>query len=254
MSKELKFLIKLVKRASKLITNDLVINAKDDKGDIATNFDYDIEKYIVEKIKEKYPDYNIVSEEFNNKNNLTENCFVIDPIDGTKNFANGLPLWAIQLAMIKNNNTIASVIYLPILKELYTADNNGAFLNGKKLEVKKIENSVKRSIVAVEGPNKTLDEYKLKEKGIDYRDFNSTGINMAYVASNKLDGTTFLYKNPWDYIPGMYIAKMAGAYTYIDEKIKIATNSNVLLKLLLENSSKENDEELIVKKIIKNHK
>ena len=95
MSEDLKFLIDVVKNASFLINDELEVKAKDDKGDLVTNFDYAIEKYLIEKIKEKYPDFSIISEEYNNNNELTENCFTIDPIDGTINFANGIPLWGI---------------------------------------------------------------------------------------------------------------------------------------------------------------
>lgn len=73
MSTELKFLIELVKGASLLVDDEFEIKAKDDKGDLVTNFDYEIEKYIIDKIKEKYPNFSIVSEEYNNKEGLTDN-------------------------------------------------------------------------------------------------------------------------------------------------------------------------------------
>ena len=67
MCNELKFLIDLVQQASHLINDELVVNAKDDKGDLVTNFDYEIEKYIINEIKENYPSFSIISEEFNNE-------------------------------------------------------------------------------------------------------------------------------------------------------------------------------------------
>ena len=133
MSSELKFLIELVKGASLLIDDEFEVKAKDDNGDLVTNFDYEIEKYIIDKIKEKYPNFSIVSEEYNNKEGLADNCFTIDPIDGTINFAHNIPLWGIQVACIKNKKTCAAVIYLPKLDELYYADENGAFLNEKSI-------------------------------------------------------------------------------------------------------------------------
>lgn len=87
MNDELKFLIKLVKDASLLINDEFEIKVKDENGDLVTNFDYAIEKYITNKIKEKYPQFSIISEEYNSKEGLTDNCFTIDPIDGTINFA-----------------------------------------------------------------------------------------------------------------------------------------------------------------------
>lgn len=109
MSKDLKFLIELVKGASNLITDEFEVKAKDDKGDLVTNFDYEIEKYMIDKIKSNYPDFSIVSEEYNSNECLTDNCFTIDPIDGTINFAHSIPLWGLQVACIRNKKTCAAV-------------------------------------------------------------------------------------------------------------------------------------------------
>ncbi len=106
MSKDLKFLIELVKGASNLITDEFEVKAKDDKGDLVTNFDYEIEKYMIDKIKSNYPDFSIVSEEYNSNECLTDNCFTIDPIDGTINFAKSIPLWGLQVACIRNKKHV----------------------------------------------------------------------------------------------------------------------------------------------------
>ena len=70
MIKELKFLIDTVKEASKLITEEFEVKAKDDKGDLVTNFDYEVEQFIMNAIKKEYPDFNIVSEELNSNENF----------------------------------------------------------------------------------------------------------------------------------------------------------------------------------------
>ena len=123
MSDDLLYLIDVAKEASKLITSDFEVKAKGDKGDLVTNFDLEVEDFIITKLKDKYPNFDVVSEEYNSEQALTENCFVVDPIDGTINFANNIPIWAIQVAMIKNNEVTAAVIYSPKLDELYCADN-----------------------------------------------------------------------------------------------------------------------------------
>ena len=124
MNKELKFLIDIVKEASKLITEEFEVKAKDNKGDLVTNFDFEVEQFMINEIKKAYPNFNIVSEEFNSNEGLTDNCFTIDPIDGTVNFANNIPLWGIQVACVKNGKTVAAVIYLVKLDELYYADED----------------------------------------------------------------------------------------------------------------------------------
>ena len=159
MSMELKFLIELVKEASKLITDEFEVKSKDDKGDLVTNFDYEIEKYIIAKIKKHYPKFSIVSEEYNNKEGLTDNCFTIDPIDGTINFANNIPLWGIQIACIKDKKICAAVIYLPKLNELYYADENGAFLNDIPISVNKLD--IKNGLYTIDGPKFTLSRFLL---------------------------------------------------------------------------------------------
>ena len=106
---------------------------------MVTNFDYKVETFINNEIKMNYPDFDIVSEEFNSDNKLTDNCFTVDPIDGTVNFANNVPLWAIQVACIKSGETSSAVIYLPKLNELYYADESGAYMNGVKIKINSLE-------------------------------------------------------------------------------------------------------------------
>ena len=108
-----KFIINIVKKSAKIINNDLKISAKGEKGDLVTNFDFSIEKFLIEKISKNYPDFDIISEETSSDKKLSDNCFTIDPIDGTVNFANGLPMWSIQVACIKDSKTISAVLFFP---------------------------------------------------------------------------------------------------------------------------------------------
>ena len=237
MTKELEFLIKIVKEASLLITDEFEVKAKDDKGDLVTNFDYEVEQFIIDAIKKEYPNFDIVSEELNTNNKLTDNCFTIDPIDGTINFAHHVPLWAIQVACIKEGKTCAAVIYLPKLNELYHADENGAFLNDKKIAVNKM--TVDKGLYSIEGPDNVIGESKMKSINRNYRDFHCAAINFAFVASGRLSATNFTWKTLWDYVPGMYIVEQAGGVTYNDDKVHIAANNNEFLQALLKNSSNE---------------
>lgn len=233
MSKELEFLINTVKEASKLITDDFIVKSKDDKGDLVTNFDYEVEEFIIKKIKENYPDFDIISEEYNSDKQLTDNCFTIDPIDGTINFSYNVPLWSIQVACIKDGKTCAAVIYLPKLDELYYADDNGAFLNGKKISVNNL--SFDKGLYSIEGPNNMISECKMRKINPNYRDFHSASINFAFVASGRLSATNFLWHTLWDYVPGQYIVLKAGGVIYNDDNIHIAANNEEFLKVMLDN-------------------
>lgn len=240
MSEELKFLINAVKGASELITDEFIVNSKGDKGDLVTNFDYEIEKYLIDKIKEEYPDFDIVSEEFNSKKELSDNCFTIDPIDGTINFANNIPLWGIQVACIKNGKPCASVIYLPKLDEFYYADENGAFMNGEPIKVNDLNE--KSGIYAVEGRSKMQNLTKFDKVSMHSRIFFSSAVNFAWVAAGKLSATNFMMDTPWDYIPGQYLVEKAGGVIFNNDKIHVATNNEKVLKLIKEISISSNDE------------
>lgn len=249
MTKELKFLLETVKGASKLITDEFEVKAKDDKGDLVTNFDLEIEQYIINKIKEEYPDFAIISEEFNSKQGLTDNCFTIDPIDGTINFAHGLPLWGIQTACIKNGKTCAAVIYLPKINELYYADKNGTFLNDKKVCVN--NKSIDRGLYTIEGRNCMIARYKMDKINRHSRDLHSAAADFAFVASGKTSATNYMGDSYWDYVPGQYLVEMAGGVIYNSKGMHIAANSEEFLKVMLENTQIKDDEKL---EIIKENK
>ena len=234
MDKDLEFLINLVKNASQLINDQFIVNAKDDKGDLVTNFDYEIEKYIIEKIKENYPDFSIASEEYNSEEGLTDNCFTIYPIDGTINFANNIPLWGIQVACIKNSKTCAAVIYLPKLNELYYADQSGAFLNGDKIFVNNLD--INRGLYTIDGPGKSVGQLKMKDISPHCRDLYCAAVNFAWVACGRLSATNFVWDTLWDYIPGQFIVEKAGGVIYNDTKKHIAANNNKYLEIMKNNS------------------
>ena len=235
MCNELKFLIDLVQQASHLINDELVVNAKDDKGDLVTNFDYEIEKYIINEIKENYPSFSIISEEFNNEKGLTDNCFIIDPIDGTVNFAHHIPLWGIQVACIRDKKTCASVIYLPELDEIYDADEDGAFLNGKPISVNSYNSH--KGLYIVEGPNSILGEVKMKKLNPHCRHFHCAAVDFAWVACGRISATNFVKDTLWDYIPGQYIVEKAGGVIYNSTKMHIAANNEEFLQMMKNNSS-----------------
>lgn len=244
MSEELKFLIEVVQSASNLITDEFEVKAKDDKGDLVTNFDYEIENYIMDRIKKEYPDYSIVSEEFNTNESLKDNCFTIDPLDGTINFAHGLPLWGIQVACIKNGKTCAAVIYLPKLDELYYADEFGAFLNGKTLKVN--DKSINKGLYTIEGSGRIQAEYKMRKINNHYRDFHCASVAYAFVASGRLSAVNFVNDTLWDYIPGEYIVEKAGGVIYNVPNMHIAANTNEFLQTMIDNTLIEKDKELTI--------
>ena len=244
MREELKFLIDVVKDASLLITDEFEINAKGDKGDLVTNLDLEIENYIIEKIKQNYPEFSIVSEEYNSEEELTDNCFTIDPIDGTINFAHNIPLWGIQIACIKENKTCAAVIYIPKMNELYYADENGAYLNDEPIKVNSLNS--KEGVYSIEGPNKLPGQAKMKQINPHCRDFFCAAVNYAWVACGRLSATIVTKDSYWDYIPGQYIVEKAGGVIYNDNGAHIAANNNEFLQVIRDTATLNNEEKVIV--------
>ncbi len=128
------------------LTQDFELIPKRDKTPLSTA-DLLSEKFIIEQLTLKYPDINIVSEERSieeNESNISSCFFVIDPLDGTKNFINRIPFFNISIALVIDNQPSIGVVYDVMHSNLYSAaKNKGAFLNHKKIVTKKyIENAL----------------------------------------------------------------------------------------------------------------
>ena len=210
MQKLTKYLCGIVQQAAKITNKSFNIYIKDELGDIVTDIDKEVETFLIEKLNQKYPEFDIVSEEFNPNHSASSYCFVIDPIDGTINFAAGLPLWGIQIAALANAEIVASVIYLPKLDELYYADCDGAFLNGKRLEIT-VAGQDRKRLFSVDG--KSLPRLLQKGENVNhrnYRHFGAASVAYAWTAAGRHNGYCLCVDNKWDYMPGMYLVKMAG--------------------------------------------
>ena len=253
------FLITCVLEAATMINDDFFIAVKDENGDLVTSFDFEIERFIIDKIREKYKGFDIISEEFNPTNKLTQNCFIIDPLDGTINFAHGLPLYGIQVAIVKKGKVVASVIYLPRLFELFYANPKGAYMSQvrpKALEreyekeyqkwteqviktskkIKVSDTPADRSIYLVEGGNKFPGLQRMNDLSRHWRYICCTAVNQAWTACGRLGGSILRKDNVWDYLPGQYIVKQAGGHVINKKGAHISTNSKELARELLKNA------------------
>ena len=224
------FIKRIVREAEKLLARDFAVYAKGREGDLVTDIDYLVERFLIERIRAEYPDFAIISEEFNADTELSDNCFIIDPIDGTKNFANGLPLWGIQVACRKNGETIASVISMPALKEFYFADEGGAYLNGEKISVR--EGSILNAFYAVIGGDVIEAATRMQKYGSTHRVFGAACVAFAFLAAGRMHGVSFRAENPWDYEPGLFLAKQAGAVVKSEPGFHAAAMNGEFLKIL----------------------
>ena len=209
MTKELEFLIKIVKEANKISEEHFEVKQKGAESDLVTNLDLKIEQFLMNEMQKEYPSFDIVSEEFNTNNVVTDNCFIIDPIDGTINFANNLPLWGIQVCMHKDGKPVASVISLPRINELYYADETGAYLNNEKISISEVP--IKNSLYAIDGNNNLPSMQRMRKYSSGRRNLGAACVSFAFVSCGRIHGSVFRSDKPWDYEPGLFICKMAGA-------------------------------------------
>ncbi len=211
MTKDSEFLVEIVKQAENISREAFTVKRKGGENDIVTNLDVKIEEFLIAEIKKAYPNFDIVSEEKNFNKTPTENCFIIDPIDGTKNFANNLPLWAIQIAMKRNGKTVAAVIDMPKMNEFYYADETGAFLNDKKICVNEVP--IKNALYTVDGINNLPALMRIAKHSTIKRNFGAMCASMAFVAAGRIHGAVFRNDEVWDFEPGLFLIEKAGGKT-----------------------------------------
>ena len=191
-------------------------------GDFVSSADKRTEKIIIEELLKAQPDYGIYSEEAGtiNEKNKT-NKWIIDPIDGTSNFLNGIPQFAISIGYEENNQIKSGLIYDPIKNELFFAENgSGAFLNNSRIRVSK-KKSLKHSLLGTGGPrgssklkNKIFQEFIEVSKNIEspIRKYGSASLYLASVACGRFDGFWQRELSYWDIAAGIVIVKEAGGF------------------------------------------
>ncbi len=226
-------------------------------GDFVTSADKRTEKILIGELQKAHPDYGIITEESGqiNKTNI-KNRWIIDPIDGTMNFLNGIPQFAISIGYEEENEIKCGVIFNPIMNEMFCAEKgNGAFLNNSRIRVsnkKKIENA----LIVTGGPKKAskikdkiFSEYiDVSKKVSNVRKFGSAALDMAYVACGRFDGYWQRELNYWDIAAGIIILKEAGGFVDFFD----TDNSDPLKRNVLASNSNIHNElsELIIKKNI----
>lgn len=222
------------------------------KKDLVTKYDVGIENFLKEKFSKEFNSFNIIAEESDNTNLEFKDSIIIDPIDGTTNFVNGVPHCAISVGVYKDKKPFIGVVYNPILDELYTAKvGEGSYLNGKKLEVTK-EDNFQKALLATGFPytsgsvQSDLDIVVNSLKTIlpkcqDIRRLGSASLDLCYVAKGVYEGYYEINLKAWDVSAGILILTEAGGkvtnhldseYELFSDKCIVATNTLVHSELL----------------------
>lgn len=183
---------------------------------LLTQTDLKSESLIRGKISEFFPDHGILSEETAPKLSSSPYLWVIDPVDGTTNFAHSFPVACISVALLKNETPALGGIYDPFRDELFLAEKGrGAFLNGKKIKVSSVK-KLEESLVMTGFPLEPHFEgyLKLYRRFLsvchDVRRSGSAALDLAWTACGRLEGYWEFKLNPWDVAAGKLILEEAG--------------------------------------------
>lgn len=219
--------LSLVKSAGSLITEYVsgckVFEYKSSDIDLVTEVDKKVEETLIGGLSKRFPTHKFIGEESvadGAKCILTdEPTWIIDPVDGTLNFIHGFPHSCISLGLVINKESVAGIIYNPLVGQLFTAKKGqGAFLNGRQIHVSQIK-ELKKALVAFEAGT-SRDEEKMKvvlanfEKVVTHghgmRALGSAALNMAMVAMGGADANFEFGIHAWDVAAGDILVREAG--------------------------------------------
>jgi len=241
-------------KASKVLIRDfgeiekLQISEKG-PGDFVTASDKRVEKIIINELNVENSKYSVLCEE---KGELIgknkEKRWIIDPIDGTTNFLNGLPHFAISIAYEEKGEILSGIIFDPIKNEMFFAEKGqGAYLNDIRTRVSN-KSDFKNSLLVTGGPrytsnikDKIFKEYIELAKKVrpPIRKSGSAALDLAYVAAGRFDGSWQRELKYWDIAAGIIIVKESGGFinnlrgdNYLQDKIDIVATNSIIHKKL----------------------
>ncbi|MFP4528224.1 MAG: inositol monophosphatase family protein [Candidatus Kapaibacterium sp.] len=213
------------------------IGSKEGRNNLVTEYDHRSEEIIIDYIKREFPDHKFLAEESGISGKESEETvrWVIDPLDGTVNYAHGIPIFCISIAAEYNGELLNGLIYQPLSGELFVARRGqGATLNGKKLQVSDNDDFSRSFLVtgfpynASENPCNCIDLFvEVIQRGIPVRRLGAAALDLAYVAAGRFDGFWEIDLKPWDVAAGTLIVREAGGLVtqYDSDDFHIFDNS-----------------------------
>jgi myo-inositol-1(or 4)-monophosphatase len=219
--------------------------------DLVTEVDHASEAFIINEITRLFPGHSFLAEESGASQQQTEDLWIIDPLDGTVNYAHGVPFFCVSIAYSYQGQVRLGAVYEPLRDEMYLAERGaGAWLNGRKLQATGAD-ELQSSLLVTGFP---YDAWDAKPSNFDYftklgkmsqgvRRLGSAAIDLCYIAAGRLDGYWEFSLKPWDIAAGGLIAREAGALVtdmhggpdYLSPPCGVtAANPNLHPKLLAE--------------------
>ena len=239
ISANLNIMIKAAEKASKSAIRDFgevekLQVSKKGPYDFVTKTDKHVEKILIEELSKIKKNYSFITEETGViKNNDKENIWIIDPIDGTTNFLHGIPHFAISIALQTKDDIVSGLIFDPIKDEMFFAEKDkGAYLNNQRLRVSK-KNSLDDCLFS-------SNHEGIKFSNLNMRYSGCAALDLAYVASGRLDGFFHNKLNLWDIAAGVILIKEAGGIInnlnkFDMNNINIKASSTAISNKMLEN-------------------
>lgn len=194
------------------------ISNKEGVNNLVTEADHAAEKAIIEVIRSYYPDHQILGEESGASHSDSPYKWLVDPIDGTVNFAHGIPLNCVSIAVELEGVMIMAAVYNPHLNEFFFAEKGkGAFLNDQPIRVSDQPRVIHSCLVTgfpytyINMPNGPLDVFdRFVKKGVPVRRLGSAAIDLCWVACGRFDGFWEHKLEAWDSAAGFLIVEEAG--------------------------------------------
>ena len=209
------------RRAGELVLtrfrSDVQVSLKG-RANVVTDADLASERLILDYVRDEYPDFGILSEESDPVAGSSPYTWVVDPIDGTRNFAEGIPHFCIVVAVANGDQVVAGVTYDPVRDELFSAQEGaGAYLDGQKISISDRRN-IDEAILGFDlgydfGQAKHLVEMVagIWPQISGYRLMGSSAMSIAYTAAGRIDLYAHHSLSAWDIASGILLAKEAGA-------------------------------------------
>jgi len=220
LSKELEVAVAAVKAAGEVLRNGFGQQQEVKyKGevDLVTKADENAEQAIKEVLQETFPNYGMLAEESGRLEGESDSRWVVDPLDGTTNYAHGLPIFSVSIALEKKGEVVLGVVHDPIANETYAAERgSGATLNGEPIGVSDTDEPI-RALLATGFPYDrgevpvALDifgQFAMRTQSI--RRLGSAALDLCYVAVGRLDGYYERGVKAWDIAAGVLILREAG--------------------------------------------
>jgi myo-inositol-1(or 4)-monophosphatase len=212
----------LARQAGKILSDGYEKDHKVDfKGviDLVTEIDHASEEFLIGEINRRFPGHSFLAEESGASGSQSEHLWIIDPLDGTVNYAHGVPVFCVAIAYSYQNQVILGAVYDPMRDEMFSAERGkGAWVNGRLLKVTNVE-ELQKSLMVTGFPydawHSTPNNFdlfaRLGKMTQGVRRLGSAAIDLCYIAAGRLDGYWELSLKAWDIAAAGLIAEEAGA-------------------------------------------